>query len=166
MEVTKTKSKSPEENAVFASNPAAIPVEIGIPRVEEGGKNYPAPKNDPKIDDTLKMITDSLATLTRNLLIINKDMVSKSDLSEMKKSVDNNESLILEMLYTKMPYKVGQGPSSNRESNPQILLVSAGSSHYRCLLRSAGVTEDLFVTRELHQEPPPRIPTGPKKYKH
>ena len=29
------------------------------------------------------------------------------------------------------------------------------------LLRSAGVTEDLFVTRELHQEPPPWIPTGP-----
>ena len=25
---------------------------------------------------------------------------------------------------------------------------------------SAGATEDLFVTRELHQEPPPRIPTG------
>ena len=32
---------------------------------------------------------------------------------------------------------------------------------YRRLLRSAGVTEDLFVTRELHQKPPPRIPTGP-----
>ena len=31
---------------------------------------------------------------------------------------------------------------------------------YRRLLRSAGATEDLFVTRELHQEPPPRIPTG------
>ena len=38
----------------------------------------------------------------------------------------------------------------------QILLVSAGSP-YRRLLRSAGVTEDLFVTRELHQKPPPRI---------
>ena len=43
------------------------------------------------------------------------------------------------------------GPSSNQESNPQILLVSAG------------VTEDLFVTRGLHQEPPPRTPTGYKK---
>ena len=31
---------------------------------------------------------------------------------------------------------------------------------YRRLLRSAGATENLFVTRELHQEPPPRIPTG------
>ena len=31
---------------------------------------------------------------------------------------------------------------------------------YRRLLRSAGATEDLFVTRELHQEPPPGIPTG------
>ena len=31
---------------------------------------------------------------------------------------------------------------------------------YRRLLRSAGATEDLFVTRELHQEPPPRIPKG------
>ena len=31
---------------------------------------------------------------------------------------------------------------------------------HRRLLRSAGVTEDLFVTRELHQKPPPRIPTG------
>ena len=31
---------------------------------------------------------------------------------------------------------------------------------YRRLLRSAGATEDLFVTRELHQEPPLRIPTG------
>ena len=51
------------------------------------------------------------------------------------------------------------GPSSNRESNPQILLVSAGPPYHR-LLRSAGATEDLFVTRELHQEPPPRIPTG------
>ena len=51
------------------------------------------------------------------------------------------------------------GPSSNRESNPQILLVSARSP-YRRLLRSAGATEDLFVTRVLHQEAPPRIPTG------
>ena len=34
------------------------------------------------------------------------------------------------------------------------------SPPYLCLLRSAGATEDLFVTRELHQEPPPRIPTG------
>ena len=31
---------------------------------------------------------------------------------------------------------------------------------YRRLLRSAGATEDLFVTRGLYQEPPPRIPTG------
>ena len=31
---------------------------------------------------------------------------------------------------------------------------------YRRLLRSAGATEDLFVTRRLNQEPPPRIPTG------
>ena len=31
---------------------------------------------------------------------------------------------------------------------------------YRRLIRSAGATEDLFVTRGLHQEPPPRIPTG------
>ena len=31
---------------------------------------------------------------------------------------------------------------------------------YRRLLRSAEATEDLFVTRGLHQEPPPRIPTG------
>ena len=50
------------------------------------------------------------------------------------------------------------GPSSHRESNPQILLVSAGFPLVR-LLRSAGATEDLFVTRELHQEPQPRIPT-------
>ena len=28
------------------------------------------------------------------------------------------------------------------------------------LLRSAGATEDLFVTRGLHQKPPPRIPMG------
>ena len=35
---------------------------------------------------------------------------------------------------------------------------------YRRLLRSAGATEDLFVTRELHQEPPPRIPTGQAWY--
>ena len=48
------------------------------------------------------------------------------------------------------------GPSTNRESNPQYLLDGARSP----LLRSAGVTEDLFVTRGLHQEPPPRIPTG------
>ena len=34
------------------------------------------------------------------------------------------------------------------------------SPPYRRLLRSAGATEDLFVTRALHQEPPPRIPTG------
>ena len=99
------------------------------------------------------------------------------------------------------------GPSSNRESNPQILLVSAGSplsspftisrgywgpiryqgapleaptpdpqgraptgnwTHrttwsllsfpYRSLLRSAEATEGLFVTRQLHQEPPPEPP--------
>ena len=34
------------------------------------------------------------------------------------------------------------------------------SPPYRRLLRSEGATEDLFVTRALHQEPPPRIPTG------
>ena len=50
------------------------------------------------------------------------------------------------------------GPSTNQESNPQILLVSAGSP-YRGLLRSAGAIEDLFVIKELHQEPPPRITT-------
>ena len=49
------------------------------------------------------------------------------------------------------------GPSINRESNPQILLVSAGSPYHR-LLQSAGATEDLFVTRELHQEPHPGPP--------
>ena len=47
------------------------------------------------------------------------------------------------------------GPSSNRESNPQNLLVRTGSP-YRRLLQSAGATQDLYVTRELHQEPPPR----------
>ena len=43
--------------------------------------------------------------------------------------------------------------------NPHILLVSAGSP-YRRILRLAGITEGLFVTREIHQEPPFRLPTG------
>ena len=51
------------------------------------------------------------------------------------------------------------GPSTNLESTPQNLLVGARSP-YRRLLRSAGATKDLFVSRGLLQEPPPRIPTG------
>ena len=37
---------------------------------------------------------------------------------------------------------------------------------YRRLLQSAGATEDLFVTRELHQEPPPRIPSVRRVKRH
>ena len=33
------------------------------------------------------------------------------------------------------------------------------SPPYCRILRSAGATEDLFITRELHREPPPRTPT-------
>ena len=49
---------------------------------------------------------------------------------------------------------VWPGPGTNRESNPQNLLVSAGSP-YRRLSRSTGATEGLYDTRELHQQTPP-----------
>ena len=54
------------------------------------------------------------------------------------------------------------GPSTNQESNPQNHLVGA-KSPYRRLLRSAGATEDLFVTKGLHQEPPPGFPWGKRR---
>ena len=46
------------------------------------------------------------------------------------------------------------GPSTNRESKHKSSWSVLGLP-YRRLLRSAGATEDLFFTRELHQEPPP-----------
>ena len=57
------------------------------------------------------------------------------------------------------------GPSSDWESNPQSLLVSAGSPHIVAYYDQQGAIEDLFVTRGLHQEPPPQIPTGLKDKK-
>ena len=51
------------------------------------------------------------------------------------------------------------GPSTNQESNPQILLASAGS-HYCCLLTSAGATEGYLSPGSSISSPHPVPPRG------
>ena len=52
------------------------------------------------------------------------------------------------------------GPSTNRESNPQNLLVGARSPPIITFYDQQGLLRTYSVTRGLHQEPPPQIPTG------
>ena len=53
------------------------------------------------------------------------------------------------------------GPSRNKESNSQNVLVSpwVPPPPYHSLLQSAEATEELFIIRGLHQDTPPWIPT-------
>ena len=61
------------------------------------------------------------------------------------------------LLFVKSLVWLDQAPTGNWTHRTTW---SVQSTPYCRLLWSAGVTEGLFVTRELHQEPRPQIPTG------
>ena len=110
-------------------NPETLSQKSSEHGIDEEEKLSSPPEPEPKIENTLKMITDSLATLTRNVLIINNNMVSKSDLAEMKNSVESHEKLIAEnskMLVTKMSKEDGLVLQKKLKDHDSILQTNAG----------------------------------------
>ena len=95
---------SPEASLITADPNLSVQIDQEIimdpeaidPVVSNEDKVETLPEEKMSIEDTLKSITHSLATLTSSVLTINSNMVSKSDLSEMKRSVEANEKQITE----------------------------------------------------------------------
>ena len=92
-----SKDTGEEMNEPIENNKVPLPTDI---QSKDTGEEMNEPTESTEtsertnLEESLKTITQSLATLTKNVLVINNNMVSKSDLTGIKNRLDEHEEKI------------------------------------------------------------------------
>ena len=144
-EVTPDKMEANKPQIPENGNAKSPAKDIPDPGQSSEGKTITDTDSARKIEDTLNMITQSLAALSSNVLSINNNMVSKTDMSDMKATLEVHEKQIAEnskLLKDQMTKEDGLNLKRKIKDHDHIL-----KSNEECMEK---MSNDLKNISEIH----------------